>query len=100
MPRLSLREKICIRSYSGPHFLAFGLNMERYVVSLSIQSECRKIRTGITPNMDNFSAVSSRYYIVDIISRLIYKGGIAGNEEGQRLCKLNVMECFFCFSTF
>ena len=29
----------CIRSYSGPHFLAFGLNMERYSVYLRIQSE-------------------------------------------------------------
>ena len=31
-----------IRSYSGPHFPAFGLNTERYVVSLRIQSWCRK----------------------------------------------------------
>ena len=30
---------------SGPYFPAFGLNMERYFVSLRVQSECRKIRT-------------------------------------------------------
>ena len=30
---------------SGPYFLAFGLNTERYFVSVRIQSECRKIRT-------------------------------------------------------
>ena len=28
-----------------PHFLAFGLNTERYSVSLRIHSECGKIRT-------------------------------------------------------
>ena len=31
--------------FSGPYFPAFGLNTERYFVSLRIQSECRKIRT-------------------------------------------------------
>ena len=30
---------------SGPYFHAFGLNMERYFVSLHIQSQCRKIGT-------------------------------------------------------
>ena len=30
---------------SGPYFLAFGLNTERYFVSLHIQSECGKIWT-------------------------------------------------------
>ena len=46
-----------IRSYSGPYFPAFGLNTERYSVSLHIQSECGKIRTRITPNTDTFYAV-------------------------------------------
>ena len=31
--------------FSGLYFPAFGLNTERYEVSLCIQSECRKIRT-------------------------------------------------------
>ena len=44
-------------SYSGPHFPAFGLNMDRYSVSLRIQSECGKIRTRITPNTDTFYTV-------------------------------------------
>ena len=39
-------------------FSAFGLNTERYGVSLRIQSECGKIRTRITPNTDIFHAVS------------------------------------------
>ena len=34
-----------IRNFSGPYFLAFGLNTETYSVSLRIQSECRKIQT-------------------------------------------------------
>ena len=46
-----------IRSYSGPHFLAFGLNTERYGVSLHIQSKCGKMRTRITPNADTFYTV-------------------------------------------
>ena len=31
-------KSVRIRSYSGPHFPAFGLNTERYGVSLRIQS--------------------------------------------------------------
>ena len=50
-------KRICIRSYSGPNFPEFGLNTERYSVSLRIQSECGKIRTRITPNTDTFYSV-------------------------------------------
>ena len=46
-----------IRSYSDPHFSAFGLNKERYGVTPRIQSERGKIRTRITPNGDTFYAV-------------------------------------------
>ena len=52
-----------IRSYSAPHFPAFGLNTERYSVSLRIQSECGKMRTRITPNTDTFYAVQLTKYI-------------------------------------
>ena len=31
--------------FPGPYFPAFGLNTEKYFVSLRIQSECGKIRT-------------------------------------------------------
>ena len=51
--------------YSGPYFPAFGLNTERYKVSLLIQSECGKIRTRITPNTDSFYAVK----LIDIDRR-------------------------------
>ena len=51
-------KSVRIRSYSGPYISGFGLNTERYKVSLRIQSECGKIRTRITPNMDTFHAVN------------------------------------------
>ena len=51
-------KRVRIRSYSGWHFPAFGLNMERYEVSLHIQSECGKMRTRITLNTDTFQAVT------------------------------------------
>ena len=50
-------ESVCIRNYSGPYFPAFGLNTERYGVSLCIQSECEKIRPRINLNTDIFHAV-------------------------------------------
>ena len=50
-------KSVRIRSFSGPHFLAFGLNTERYFETLSIQSKCGKIWTRKTPNTDNFQAV-------------------------------------------
>ena len=45
-----------IRSYFGQYFPAFGLNTERYHVSLRIQSECGKIR-----NTNTFYAVCQLY---------------------------------------
>ena len=50
-------KSVCIQSYSGPCFPAFGMNAERCGISLRIQSECGKIRTRITPNTDTFRAV-------------------------------------------
>ena len=50
----SLHERLksfhCVKSvqngdFPGPYFPVFGLNMERYSVSLRTQSKCRKIRT-------------------------------------------------------
>ena len=51
-------KSVGIRSSSGPFFLAFGLNTERYSVSLRIQSEYEKIRTRKTPNTDTFHAMN------------------------------------------
>ena len=50
-------KSVRIRSYSGPYFPAFGLNTERYGVSLRIQFECGTIWTRLTPNTDSFQAV-------------------------------------------
>ena len=50
-------KSVRIWSYSGPHFPPFGLNIERYRVSLRIQSEWGETRTKITPNTDTFHAV-------------------------------------------
>ena len=52
-------KSVSIRSYSGPHLRAFGLNTERYAVSLRIQSECGKMRTRMTLKMDTFRAVNA-----------------------------------------
>ena len=51
-------KSVRIRSFSGPYFPAFGLNMERYEVSLGNQSKCRKIRTRKTSNTNTFYAVT------------------------------------------
>ena len=54
-------KSVRIRSFSGPYFPAFELNTERYFVSLSIQSECGKIRTRkIRNNSDTFDALPVR----------------------------------------
>ena len=53
-------KSVRVRSYSGPHFPPFRLNMERYGVSLHIQSEFGILQTRITPTTDNFHAVSDR----------------------------------------
>ena len=46
-----------IWSFSGPYFPAFGLNTNRYCVSVRIKFECGKIRTRKTPNTDTLYAV-------------------------------------------
>ena len=46
-----------IGSFSVPYFPAFGLDNERYGVSLRIQIEYWKIRTRKTPNTDTFQPV-------------------------------------------
>ena len=50
-------KSVRIWSYSGSYFITFGLNTERYSLSLRIRPEPNKIRTRITPNTDTFYAV-------------------------------------------
>ena len=54
LPLNTVRKKYPYSELFCPHFPAFRLNMERYGISLRIQSECGKIRTRITPDMDTF----------------------------------------------
>ena len=56
-------ESVHIRSCSGPHFPAFGLNKE-ISVSLCIHSEWGEMQTRITPNTDTFYAVC--YHVENI----------------------------------
>ena len=65
MIKVTQREK-CIRSFSGSYFPAFGLNTERYGVSLCIQSKCGKVRTGKTANTNTFHAVLNKDEIIII----------------------------------
>ena len=50
-------KNVHIRSYFGSYFPEFRLNMERYSISIRIQSECGKMLTRITPNTDTFHVV-------------------------------------------
>ena len=50
-------KSVRLRSYSGPRFPEFGLNTQRYGLSVLIQSECGKMRTRIIPKRDAFHAV-------------------------------------------
>ena len=57
-----------IRIFSGLYFLTFGLNTERYAVSVCIQSKCGKIRTRKIPNMDSFYAVNMSSFDEAVVS--------------------------------
>ena len=66
-------KSVRIRSFSGPYFPASGLTLERYGVSLRIQSEFGKIRTRKTPNTDTFHEVTA---IFEKLMRFILSNGI------------------------
>ena len=51
-------KSICIQSFSGLYFPAFGPNTEIYGVSLPNQSKCGKTRTRKTLNTDTFYAIN------------------------------------------
>ena len=50
------------RVFSGLYFPAFGLNMDRYSVSLRIQSNCAKVRAKKPPYLDTFHAVIGKQF--------------------------------------
>ena len=76
-------KSVRIRSYSGPHFPVFGLNVERYSVSLRIQSECGKMQARITPNTDTF-------YVAQIILIMANILVIGSERVKELLISLNV----------
>ena len=57
-----LHENVQIRSFSGSYFPIFGVNTERYSVSLRIQSKCWKIRKGEKSVFTHFSRSEVRRY--------------------------------------
>ena len=62
-----------IRNFSGPYFLAFGLNKNRYSVSLRIKSDRRKIQARKTPYTDTFHAVKKHCFFL-VFWKLMVKG--------------------------
>ena len=66
-------------------FPTFGLNTERYGVSLRIPSKCGKIRARITPNTDTFYAVviSDKFttWYGDRFSNHLKRGEVACNVK-------------------
>ena len=68
-------KNVRIRRYSGPHFPTFGMNTERYGVTLRIHSKCGKMRTRITPNTDTFYTVLNFFSFSPFFSfsRYFYK---------------------------
>ena len=66
-----LNHRHCVKNvrmpnFSGWYFSAFGLNTERYGVSLHIQSKCGKIQTRKTPNTD-FSCSDTLNYFLTVL---------------------------------
>ena len=69
-------KSVHIRGYSGRHFLAFRLNVERYSISFHIQSKCGKMRTKITPNTDTFYAMIHLYIYVSMHIHVLYASNV------------------------
>ena len=82
-----------IRNYSGPYFPAFGLNTERYGVSLCIQSACEKIQPRITPNTDTFHAV-----VINLVKQAIIKLLLAYTFRKMFIIGLNLKNGYLAYS--
>ena len=88
-----------IPSYSGPYLPTFGLNTEKYSVSLRIQSECGKIRIRITPNTDTFYFLLFTFpSLIDVPLYLAFPTGIVKYRLG-RLSKMEHL-CHFHINSF
>ena len=80
------------RVFSGPYFPAFGLNMERYRVSLRIQSEFWKIRTTKNSAFGHFSRSVIVCHLSKIYLQLKRKAWLYLGPDFQFFSK-NI--CFF-----
>ena len=58
--------------FSGPYFRPFGLDTERYEVSLRMQSECAKIRIRKNSEFGQFSRSDAFYAVVLSVSILCF----------------------------
>ena len=82
-------KSVRIRSFSGPHFPAFGLNTGKYGVSLRIQSECGKIRTRKSPNMDTFPAMVFMT-LVNIYGQRLFEKNVKGFQRVTLSAKISI----------
>ena len=74
-------KSVRIRRFFGLYFSSFGVNRERYGVSLSIQSECGKIRTKKT-HMSNQKANHSENIAFMIKSQTFFKKKLNAEKLG------------------
>ena len=79
-----------IRSYSGLHFLAFGMNTKAYSLSLHIQSKYGKIRIRITPNRDTFQAVFASCIIWGAFKCF----SVINDSCGDKICFSNKLNAY------
>lgn len=88
---LKTLHKKCFRSFFGPYFLALGLNTEICSVNVHIQYKYGKIRTGKTPNMVIFHAVSYSEIFITSMSKNLFK---AAKMTGD--CVFSTLSFLYC----
>ena len=87
-----------VRRFTGPYFSAFGLNTERYGVSIRIQSECGKIRTRKTPNTETFHTLQMKDYFQNFVREVFCKKLFLksfAEFTGKTLCWIPGFSCNF-----
>ena len=72
------------RVFSDPYFPAFGLNTERYFVSLHIQSECGKIRTRKNSVFGHFSRSEENAFRA-ALTMLLFRNSTNTEPRPQRI---------------
>ena len=90
------------RNFSGPSFSSFGLNTKIYRVNLCSQSECVKMRTRKTPNMDTFHAVWShllKKFLIEVFTSLFSVLLVFEKNTGKKanIIMTNILEVLLQF---